>query len=153
MDEKISKNRLYRQGDLLAMTINPCPLEQHYKYDNGRLKTYEDRKDSYVSEWKSIFKGWMFQCLVSEYKFYLEISKHGLLHWHGYVRINNPEKFAHMIGYYKYIQNHKATTLVNIDIDSIDNIEIWQQYISKDADIMGVVLDQQADTLPTVAKK
>jgi len=150
IEKTIETHKMVRKNDVVSITITASIPLQHF-YDqsikSSRIQPYSQRKENFIKEWRTIFKGWYLDNSLIEYKFWLEISKSGLLHWHGYGKVNDPEKFNHTLGYYKYVQKK-----VNIDVDTIDDIEKWISYCSKDNSIMKTIIDSIEDNKPIKSK-
>ena len=141
-------HKLYRTGDILSITVSPSDLFQFAVRDNDRktekrMQSYTARSEQFIAYWKSIFRGWIYTNLISEYEMYMEISKKGRLHWHGIIVIKKPHEFAHTMYYYNYFSPTEAF----IDVDTIDDLKLWTEYCTKDYDIMGVKLMENDDDL------
>lgn len=68
---------------------------------------------------------------------FLELSSHGRLHWHGYILFPDKESIRDFYGFVipVLLDNNQ------IEIDSIEDPEIWDSYIQKQHDIMQIYLD------------
>lgn len=77
------------RGDYLFITITVSDDSQ-YVHNN-----YETRKDKFICNTKLMFKRYLRG--YEEYKFALELTLNGRLHWHGYIKINNPEHVLNSI--------------------------------------------------------
>lgn len=119
MNEKTLENKkLYRKGDYLAITINPA--EQFLNEI-----TYSRRAQKFTSYWHA-----KLNTVPSEnYQWNLEISRYGRLHWHGYVKVDDPCLMANWIAIKKYKKNS------NIDVDTVDDLQTWIKYITKDEEL------------------
>lgn len=125
--------KLWQKGDKLTLTLSPPIPEQHFYAPSigPRKRTvfngYAERKAAFLKEWDTTFKQWYNTKLVSDYEFYLEISKSGLLHFHGWITVRRPQHLAHTLGLLKYVRNFQG-----IEVDTIKDMEVWKEYITKD---------------------
>ncbi len=140
-------------NDLVSVTISPPPPEQQLKLirKSGIFPDYKTRKETFVEEWSNIFKHWPG---IKAYEFYLEISKNGLLHWHGSVRIEDPQLFNHGLACLKYMY----TKAPAIDVDTVNDPAKWREYIKKDHPTMRTKItsrnnDPQMDIVKLLNKK
>jgi len=144
--------KLYRSGDVLSITINPSPVRQYLKEGN-----YKERKNKINSEWVKEFYFWYRRSAIKSIQVWTEISWRGLIHYHGCVTIDDPKEFATVMAEHAYPL--KGSPDVNIDIDTIDDMDVWLDYCRKDSDVMGLgfiipILSPKVDathTLPSVA--
>jgi hypothetical protein len=117
-ENTIENHKLYRNGDYLAITINPAD-----QFLNEI--TYSRRAQKFCSYWHA-----KLQSVPSdEYQFNLELSRYGRLHWHGYVKVDDPCLMANWVAIKKYKKNS------NIDVDTVDDIDVWKKYIMKDEEL------------------
>lgn len=147
MPNKIKKtiedHKLFCKGNLLSITINPNIANQYFNSKqvisnksfpdgvvvNAKTKTFTSRKHLFRKYWLKKFLLLATEGGSNFYYFFLEISKNGLLHWHGTVQVEDPDELAHWIGAIKYIDKN------NIDVDSIDDEAKWFKYCAKDYSI------------------
>lgn len=123
----ITNHKLYTRGQVLAITISPGPANQFLQGT-----TYDIRKELFIDAWEQTFIDKLIGC---KYKLWLEISKNGLLHWHGVLTVLKPQLTAHSIALLKYTLKD-----VNVDVDTIDDLDYWIAYCSKDHSIMKTVI-------------
>jgi len=97
-----------------AFTVNPA--EQYF----GDL----DRMDKVINLMKAKLRSPRF-----EYDLYIEVSPKGRIHAHGYIWIYNPLEFT--IFDIPYMDK-----FMNIDIDTIENEDVWSSYITKQCHIV-----------------
>jgi len=138
--------KLYRSGDILSITINPSPPRQMLNEDS-----FKTRKNRISSEWVKEFYLWYRRSAIKSVQVWIEISWTGLIHYHGCVTIDDPREFASILGQMKYPVRGQPD--VNIDVDTISDMDAWLTYCTKDADIMGmplVIPVMEADTQPTL---
>lgn len=127
-------HKLFRKGTWVALSISPPPMHQHFH----RHKTARElaSADGYADRASTFFNTWLewFQNNLSDncthYEMYMEISKNGLLHWHGKCCIKRPQSFAHTMGVLKYVND------IRIELDTISDMDVWDKYIKKDYPIM-----------------
>lgn len=120
---------LYRKGDTRTLNISPPLTNQFLEVD-----TTEERLMKFTNWW--IKK--MGSTNGFKFKLYLEISKYGLLHWHGKILIQNPIQTAHSIGKLKYKDQ------MRIELDTIKDIKVWDDYITKDNEIMKTIISNKS---------
>lgn len=135
------QHKMRRPNEVYSVTVTNSPSGQSFLVENygsnRKYNTFAERYDDYVTKSVALFRGWTFDCLVSEFDFYLEISQDGLLHWHGTVKIQNPVRFNHMLSIHKYCSgNLSLAGETNIHVDTIDDPILWNNYITKDYEIM-----------------
>lgn len=116
----------YEVGTHYAITINPPDkrlyLKSHHQLDYGLGKEINAHL-----EWVSLCEGVQFQL-------YPELSPTGRLHYHGTILMKNIMIFmTHDI---KIIDNH-----CQYCIKHIDDTDEWIQYITKQAPLMEVVIE------------
>lgn len=146
--------KLYRSGDVLSITIAPSPIRQYFKEDG-----YKNRLNLIETEWTKEFYKWYQKSAIKSIQVWTEITWNGLIHYHGCVTIDDPREFASLMGQIKYPPRGQSD--VNIDCDTIENMDTWLDYCRKDEDIMGnkLIIPLLADkvdamhTLPPVARK
>ena len=132
----LDSHSMWSAGEFVAVTISPPPSHQHFQINHKSKNllpptSYAERKMKFVKEWNSYLK---LLSGIERYEFYVEISRYGLLHLHGTVKISCPERFNHSVGALKYMNG------VNIDVDTIKDPGNWDEYIKKDYPIMGIKL-------------
>lgn len=108
------------KGYTYAFTFNPEIQPEH----NG----YKEKLDNFVKFDKSMttLLGTMRHADV---KVYMEISQAGRLHYHGYIMINDIVDFC-----FYDLDNLKKNG--SYEIDFINDKEIWEEYVTKQRDIM-----------------
>ena len=136
MDEKnrqIANHKMFAKGEVVAVTISPPIPKQHFSKPRTGMSLkscYAERKLNFIREWHPLFR----ELSLTDYTMYLEISRNGLLHWHGTFTIRDPQVFQHQMGLFKYLYD------INIKVDTLNDPEDWKTYVTKDTKIMSVVL-------------
>lgn len=127
-ENTIDKHKLWEKGTTLSITISPGLRNQFLTTD-----PYTERKSSFIDAWELTLIEKLRGC---NYKLWLEISKNGLLHWHGTLRVLDAPLLAHSIAQLKYVLND-----VNVDVDTIDDLDTWLAYCTKDHSTMKTVIE------------
>lgn len=124
--------KLYQKDQRLSVTITFAPAMQELN------KSYLERKqilDSFAYKMiTNLYKKGGAQAVV----LYREITWYGLIHYHGVIVVDSPRILASTLASYAYQKTGKS--LVNIDLDSIEHMDKWYEYITKDKDEMGLPL-------------
>lgn len=126
-------HKIYRPDDIISVNLNAGISHQNFsipRYElesEGQLTYGQYRHNVMASYYNNILKS----LDVKSFTFYLECSQYGLYHLHGWVRIKNSEEFASWVGQLKYNESD-----FRIDIDTINDMKVWKNYISKDYDII-----------------
>lgn len=120
MDETLSTHAIYRPGDVLTLNISPGLPDQFI----GTLSISE-RMTEFTNDWIKRLK----KLSGFKYRLYLEASRYGLLHWHGTLKVLDSLETANSLAIIKYKMN------VRIEVDTIKDMRIWQQYIKKDQSV------------------
>lgn len=110
-------HKMYRTDTLLSVTINPS-----HQHDTNKL--FHNRIDSFATYWS----GKLNACPAKQFEFRIEMSKTGRLHYHGYVKVDDPLELGNWIF---QIKNNKNI----IDIDTISCLKTWKKYIRKDEEL------------------
>lgn len=129
--------RIWRKGDVLSVTIAPSVAKQYFSKSKKSIPDlkddteYKSRFANFERKWARNFHDWWLKSAFSHMSVYLEISKAGLLHWHGVLVVDSPKVLAHIVGYYKYINKDAS-----IDLDTIKDYDKWMDYCRKDLEVM-----------------
>ena len=116
----IRHKQMHPNGELLSITINTKDSLQYTQYQTVRRITYATRVYYNIVQ---LLKQ------IGEVSLYPEISKTGRLHYHGTIKlVDSFEFYIHIIPLIKEV--------ANMDIDTIADPEIWEQYYTKDRLIM-----------------
>lgn len=99
-----------------TFTINPCDTYQYFKD--------KDRVNSFHKYWDSYFYLKLTTKDIADVELRLEVSPLGRLHYHGMIQFRNLEAFFVDI-------IHDLTTIATIEIDKINDKEIWDNYVTK----------------------
>lgn len=127
--DNIGVHKLWTVGTALSVTLNPSDYYQSFRGKNdgtspprgqGRFEEVFKFFDKIIHKWLAKFNA------IKEYRFYPEISKTGRIHLHGYMIVNDPIQLAVNIG---FIKNR---SYINLDLDTVDAVDDWHKYITKD---------------------
>lgn len=112
--EEVCKKTFY------TLTVNPNDSRQFFDKDNRMTK------------FLSYFKMYIVPMFIGDVNGFIEISPTGRLHFHGTLKFRNNDQI-----YRFYLDNvHKLTTMCMLEIDTIDDIKVWNKYISKQQQII-----------------
>ena len=125
VEKTIEIHKNFRNGDYVAVTINPSNRKQ---FPNASIRR---RLQKFRSNMLLVLGALQKQ---HKYKFNIEISKFGRLHLHGYVKLKNILEFNNWVYDIKYNSND-----YNLDIDSIDNLSKWDKYCRKDEELFDMI--------------
>ena len=125
-ENTINGHKLFRPQQTLSFNISPGLSRQNIGL------SYKERKRTMITETSDLLKA----LPGFKYKLWLEISKYGLLHWHGILTVSDAELTASSLAILKYKLND-----IRIEIDTINSLDHWLAYCSKDADIMGTTIE------------
>ena len=120
-ENTINGHKLYRPNTTLSFNISPGLSRQHIG------TSYKERKRTMITETTDTLK----VLPGFKYKLWLEISRYGLLHWHGVLTVVDSELTANSLAILKYKMND-----LRVELDTIENLDHWLAYCSKDAEIM-----------------
>lgn len=123
MTETTKKHKMFLNKTRLSVTLNGDDSIQCFNdnMENRLWNTYI----FYNTYLHKMFKPW------AEYEFQLEISKKGRIHMHGTVTIKDYERY-----YLIYARKIDKCEYINAEIDTIDDLTVWQAYCSKDSLLM-----------------
>lgn len=134
LPEKEITPTLPEKETMLAVTVSPPPAMQHFTF--GRKKWskstidfagYHDRKIAFIEEWTLVFDNFIDRGAISTYEMHLELSRGGLLHWHGTMTLDDPEVFYHMMGTLKHLYGFQG-----LEYNPVSDEQQWRRYIEKD---------------------
>lgn len=132
------KNRVTDNGDNIlspdeielktpyAITIAPCDTRQYWDKDL--------REDMVKNDMAKIIMENKCELML-----YMEVSRTGRLHWHGYIAFNEYSQIKDF--YVKKL--HKLLSQNVIEIDKITDPLVWEMYIQKQQQIMNNNLTKQ----------
>lgn len=124
------KKTMYEKDYRYALTINCKTQHDTLKYKNSRA--YEEIKyciNRIVKRMKD----------TANIMLIPEISRGGRWHWHGILIIKEVYKFHAMVLPF-------LPTVCQYEIDTIDDPDVWRDYIYKDEDIMRPAIELQGLT-------
>lgn len=121
-EKKISleKKQMYKKEKTYSITIS-CGFQ-------ATRKEYRDRRP--LSEINHFVRNFALKLArFSTFQFYPEISRNGYWHWHGVIKILNVFRFhLEILPYLK--------TASVFEIDTIEDPEVWSNYMTKDMEVM-----------------
>jgi hypothetical protein len=124
-------HKMPRAKEYLSITISP-PLEEQFLSSKDRQKTFLTKFTNFIHN--NILG-------AEDYEFWLEIGLNGLYHFHGYIKIYDSVQVFESIAKLKYNKINSpfefyGSQLRIIDVDTINSLEKWISYCSKDAEII-----------------
>lgn len=134
---------MFSKGEVVAVTISPPIQMQHFskpKKGISLMSSYAERKLNFIREWHPLLK----DLSLTDYTAYLELSRNGLLHWHAKFTIRDPQVFQHQMGLFKYMYD------INIKVDTLNDPQDWETYITKDTKTMKVILTPRSKLNMTI---
>lgn len=124
------KIELIDEEEWYALTINP---QDDYQYWNENTDT---RLKMFTDNIKIVMHRILQPC---RYELYVEVSPVGRLHLHGKMRFNNKSTIIRW-----YIsQIHKLGKVSHFEIDTIEDMKIWDEYIKKQYHIFNIKLTSE----------
>lgn len=138
LEHKMFKMVKFEQLDTnidYAVTINPpdiredCPLLVHLP-----MESLEKGIDLSTNLIRKSFKS-------AKLKLYPELSPNGRLHYHGTLRVTDPFKFVFIDCYY-------FKNLFNLEIDTISDSKVWEEYCTKQKTKMEPIITQMSYNYP-----
>lgn len=77
--------------------------------------------------------------IKAQYQLYQEVSRTGRLHWHGYLLFTEYEQITSF-----YVHDvHRLEMRSKIEVDTIKDLNKWEEYIQKQRRIMSGYLDNK----------
>lgn len=131
MTETTQKHKMLGNGEQLAITLNVADSGQFFN-DNisNRLWNayviYNNFCHKYIKPW-------------ADYDIYTEISRKGRIHCHGVIRITDYIKY-----YVQYARKLDRLDSMNVDLDTISDMDKWLEYCRKDSLLMSTMYEKEA---------
>lgn len=165
--ETTDKHKCFRVGDWVSISINPSP---HYQFfDEGVVKRRKGepplKKDlhaifgkpnSYYDRLEKFYNTFLYMVKhiegIVDWCYHLEFStKSQLLHLHGYGKVSNVHLFYHTLGYYTNEGRGTGSyQYYRIEVDTVNDINIWRKYCEKDEDVMVLKMTPQSEYLTKI---
>lgn len=120
----MKKNTTYNQPHK-APKPEEIVINVEYSFTiNPETQPTKHNTETFIQEGHKHLKHYLTRCKYSKYTLYTELSSTGRLHYHGYVTINNISGF--------YIHDiHLLKYLGSFEIDTISQMDTWENYIKK----------------------
>ncbi len=120
------EKKMYEKDVIYSFTVNPSDAGQFFKVNIiHRMRMATEYNLKHLNQILSNY---------SDYTLYPEISRHGRIHYHGYIRVND-------IFYFHLYSLYRLKEIYMYEIDTISDNDIWSKYIHKDKSIMKPALE------------